>query len=229
MLWLLACPCLVHFYHLITFDSLLSKTHSYLHHKWKKGNFGGFPTGLWDTICGTEINTCGDQKSVVDSPLGSSSYSSRVLNWVHWSFAVVLLCSLMFELGLPLWSPFLLVVVVWILLLDGMLVIFPPPTDDSSDNSDNNVNKVFVVGLSRTGTTSITEALNQLGLRVHHFLPHLVKNVQTKPTVNQKYSDAFDGHTDIATILVMDELAQLYPNARFIHTLRPKEEWCNAM
>ena len=177
---------------------------------------------MWDKIFGTEIDTSGQPSSTDES-----FFCSRLLNWGHWSFFGFVLCSIMYELNLPLWSPFLLVFVIWILLLDGVLVIFPPGPGDHID--DNDVDKVFVVGLSRTGTTSITEALNQLGLHVHHFCGPLVSNVQTTPTVNQTYSDAFDGHTDIATILVMDELVQMYPNARFIHTLRPKEEWCNAM
>ena len=104
-----------------------------------------------------------------------------------------------------------------------MLIIFPPLKKVQP-------NKIFVIGLSRTGTTSITEALNMLGFNVHHFCSQLVQNINSNiHKVNQNYSDRLDGHTDIATILVMEELASIYPNARFIHTIRPKNEWCQAM
>ena len=49
--------------------------------------------------------------------------------------------------------------VAWLLLLDGTLVIAPPRTRALAGR------KVFVVGLSRTGTTSIAVALHQLGFR----------------------------------------------------------------
>ena len=29
--------------------------HHYLHHSLQRGNFGGFPTGIWDKLFGTEI------------------------------------------------------------------------------------------------------------------------------------------------------------------------------
>ena len=80
----LSCLCRhVHasFVSLLTIMNLCFSTHSYLHHKWKKGNFGGFPTGMWDKIFGTEIDTSGQPSSTDES-----SFCSRLLNWGHWSF-----------------------------------------------------------------------------------------------------------------------------------------------
>ena len=191
--------------------------HHYLHHKYKNGNYGGFPTGIWDNLCGTELTQDGRGRK-----------TSRFANTT--AAAIVKGCCLVSavvqcvdEFEYSLWWCVLCIFLLWIALLDGALVIFPPERIRSAK-------KVFVVGLSRTGTTSITEALNILGLRVHHFCAPLVSNISTgHPTVNRAYSDAFDGHTDIATILVMEELSELYPNCKFIHTVRKKEEWSRAM
>ena len=204
--------------------------HHYLHHKYKNGNFGGFPTGIWDKLFNTEINKSGQPTTDSTTSKGRTtrliSTSSSAALFLRWSFGGFILLTLLSELNLPLWLTYVAGIIIWILLLDGMLVIFPPPRRDAKEQPK----KVFVIGLSRTGTTSITEALNHLGLHVHHFCGPLVSNVTTStPTVNSNYSDFLDGHTDIATILVMEDLAKLYPSARFIHTLRNKQEWCKAM
>ena len=43
--------------------------HHYLHHALKNGNFGGFPTGLWDKLFGTELSNTYEKKqpSINDS------------------------------------------------------------------------------------------------------------------------------------------------------------------
>ena len=93
----------------------------------------------------------------------------------------------------------LLLLLVWIGLLDGRLVIFPPP--------DRKARKCFVIGLSRTGTTSITAALNQIGWRSHHFCAPMVElDDALCPTVDRRFSDAFDGQTDLAAAVAFEEL-----------------------
>ena len=45
----------------------------------------------------------------------------------------------------------------------------------------------------------------------------------------RSYIDHFDGHTDIAPTIVAEQLAEKYPEALFIHTTRPRDEWAHAL
>ena len=124
------------------------------------------------------------------------------------------------------WAVGLVVVaiIVWLLLLDGALVIFPPRSHWKRKK------KVFCLGLSRTGTTSISVALHTLGYHVHHFCPYLARFARDGSLyVDKRYADAFDAQTDIAPALVYRELARLYPDARFVLTTRPRDKWGAAM
>ena len=116
-------------------------------------------------------------------------------------------------------EPLLLLLAVtlffYIWLLSGFLII--PPAKASR-------RKVYCIGLSRTGTTSITVALKQLGFAAHHQCHALVAHDNDgKPTVCKFWADAFDAHSDIAPATVFEELASLYPDARFVLTRRPAQ------
>ena len=218
--------------------------HHYLHHSLQRGNFGGFPTGIWDKLFGTEIvkedavngkedNDVGVEEEGVEEEEESVTTDRTIMSKfkVYFKGIVIVVLFLQFldEVNVSCYWSVLVLFVLWIALLDGALVVFPPKRP-SKQNKIKKPRKVFVIGLSRTGTTSITEALNQMGLQVHHFCGKLVRDVTTgKPTVVKKYAAAFDGHTDIATVLVMEELKTLYPDCRFIHTIRDKNEWSEAM
>ena len=131
------------------------------------------------------------------------------LDWLPWAVGLVLVA-----------------IIVWLLLLDGALVIFPPRSHWKRKK------KVFCLGLSRTGTTSISVALHTLGYHVHHFCPYLARFARAgsdELVVDTRYADAFDAQTDIAPALVYRDLARLYPNALFVLTTRPREKWGAAM
>ena len=194
--------------------------HHYLHHAFKDGNYGGFPTGIWDKLFNTELDSNGHKK--VSSP--ESKYSPSSFRKCLFFF---LLSQFVFDYNIPLWTIGAGSVLVWIALLDGMLVIFPGAFERKWDQK-----KVFVVGLSRTGTTSITEALNMLGIRTHHFCGPLVKLASGyggRHKIVEAYVDNLDGHTDISPTIVAEELAEKYPEARFIYTTRPRDEWAHAL
>lgn len=76
--------------------------------------------------------------------------------------------------------------------------------------------KLFGVGLSKTGTTSLTIALNILGIRSIHYppLPQLHE-------LMKKYV----GATDTPVGAYFRELDHLYPGSKFILTVRDKESW----
>ena len=111
--------------------------------------------------------------------------------------------------------------VVYLWLLSGFLVIAPVNTKKR---------KVFCIGLSRTGTTSITVALKKLGFEAHHQCHALVERGPAgKPKVCKFWAEAFDAHADIAPATVFEELAASYPDARFVFTQREPSVWAHAM
>jgi tetratricopeptide (TPR) repeat protein len=80
--------------------------------------------------------------------------------------------------------------------------------------------KIFGIGLSRTGTRSLSEALQILGFEAAHW---------TNPLTHQilGVSDAalFDACTDICISQDFEKLSFQYPNARFILTGRSVDDW----
>jgi len=97
------------------------------------------------------------------------------------------------------------------------------------------LSKVFGIGLSRTGTTSLTKALTELSYRSLHF-PH---DPLTQTELMRYYSDSskplvltvaerYDALTDTPIASVFRELANQYPTSRFILTTRSEEKWLDS-
>ncbi|GEM_PF-1081596 len=80
--------------------------------------------------------------------------------------------------------------------------------------------KVFGIGLSRTGTTSLCAALSVLGIDAAHW---------TNPLTHQLLSEVdyfmLGAATDCCVSAEMEKLYHQYPNARFVLTTRPLEPW----
>ena len=80
---------------------------------------------------------------------------------------------------------------------------------------------VFGIGLSKTGTHSLTRALEILGIHcVHYPSPALM--------VLGQFEDAFEGFdaaTDISVGAYFRELDGRFPQSRFILTTRDKDSW----
>lgn len=76
--------------------------------------------------------------------------------------------------------------------------------------------KILGIGLSRTGTTSLAEALNLLFIRSRHVeLPDEIFH--------------YDGCTDTPVTVRYKELDLCFPNSRFILTVRPVEAWLRSV
>jgi len=73
--------------------------------------------------------------------------------------------------------------------------------------------KIFGIGLSRSGTTSLTEALKILGYSAVH-----------SPTTMGQIR-RHDAATDTTVADNFERLDQLFPGSKFIHTFRAKERW----
>ena len=78
--------------------------------------------------------------------------------------------------------------------------------------------KIWGLGLSRTGTTTLSYVLNEMGYRHIHY-----------PTYDEMMSINNDGASDIPVIPIYKELDQKFPNSKFIYTTRDKQAWLASM
>lgn len=89
-----------------------------------------------------------------------------------------------------------------------------------------NGNKVFGIGLSRTGTTSLTDALNLLGVRTMHY-PHDDQTFAELARGNYRLSvlSEYQGVTDTPVAPFYAQLDRAWPGSKFILTVRAKTQW----
>jgi hypothetical protein len=100
--------------------------------------------------------------------------------------------------------------------------------------------KVFCIGLSKTGTRSLHDALQLLGLRSLHWGgPDLPTAVRRGPEIREAVEraaaegrplledlDEADAYSDILALSQrFDVLDRQYPGSRFILTVRDMEDW----
>jgi hypothetical protein len=87
-------------------------------------------------------------------------------------------------------------------------------------------NKVFGIGLSRTGTTTLTLAMTKLGVRTIHYpttkntLDLLANGIFRLPILED-----YDAITDIQTVPFYPQFDEEYPNSKFILTVRDIDSW----
>ncbi len=90
--------------------------------------------------------------------------------------------------------------------------------------------KIFGIGLSRTGTKSITRALNTLGyVMVHYPTDPLTYMELSGGSYGVTLLDHIDGITDITVAPFYPQLDQLYPDSKFILTVRDKASWLRSL
>lgn len=90
--------------------------------------------------------------------------------------------------------------------------------------------KIFGIGLNRTGTKSLTLALHRLGFKVAHYPDD---EVTLKELMTGKYDfsilNDFDGITDIIVAPFYAQLDKLFPDSKFILTIRDKQSWLRSL
>lgn len=86
--------------------------------------------------------------------------------------------------------------------------------------------KIFGIGLSRTGTSSLNEALTILGYNSLHF-PSIERNI-AKGIYTLTDLEPFDALTDTPIVPIFPQLDKAYPNGKFILTIRDKNDWLNS-
>lgn len=86
--------------------------------------------------------------------------------------------------------------------------------------------KVFGLGLSKTGTSSLTDALNLLGIPSVHY-PHDERTLRELRAGRFRLSllEEFQGVTDIPVAPFYAQLDRAFPGSRFVLTVREREAW----
>lgn len=80
--------------------------------------------------------------------------------------------------------------------------------------------KIFCIGLSKTGTSSLHEAMLALGIPSAHWT-----NPVTGALLDMRDFLIFDALSDISVSYQFEQLYYAFPNARFIYTERPLDGW----
>ena len=85
--------------------------------------------------------------------------------------------------------------------------------------------KIFGIGLSKTGTTSLTKALEILGYKSIHHPQNWLKINDGKLDFDYKQIEKYDTFTDIEIARFYKELDNRYPHSKFILTTRNIDSW----
>jgi hypothetical protein len=86
--------------------------------------------------------------------------------------------------------------------------------------------RVFGLGLSRTGTRSLTSALHVLGIdTVHYPIDEYSFRAMASGKLDFQLLDGFDGITDITVAPYYAQLDRMYPEAKFVLTVRDEDAW----
>jgi hypothetical protein len=88
--------------------------------------------------------------------------------------------------------------------------------------------KIFGIGLSRTGTTSLHLAFLRMGIPALHY-PFELSQHWMRGSFNRNFHLDYDAYTDIPTSKYFRELHACHPNAKFILTTRDEDLWINSV
>lgn len=91
--------------------------------------------------------------------------------------------------------------------------------------------KVFCIGFHKTGTTSLTKALESLGYRIYDNKIDLLSNLVVNNDIEQLLllAEQYDGVQDNPWPLIYKELDERFPNAKFILSTRSTEKWIKSV
>jgi len=86
--------------------------------------------------------------------------------------------------------------------------------------------KVFGLGLSRTGTRSLSAALHLLGWdTIHYPVDRAALETLMRGDVRFPHLERYDGMTDITVSPYFEDLDRTYPGSKFVLTVRDEEGW----
>ena len=85
--------------------------------------------------------------------------------------------------------------------------------------------RVFAVGLSKTGTSSLTAALKLLGFRTRHFPIEMVGVDRGALTLRRSIAASYQSLTDTPVSALYRHLDTEFPGSKFILTVRDIDGW----
>lgn len=90
--------------------------------------------------------------------------------------------------------------------------------------------RIFGIGLSRTGTKSLTRALEHLGYRTIHY-PHDPATLAelSNSVFRLTVLEAFEAVTDITATPYYAQFDREYPGSKFVLTVREIDDWLTSM
>ena len=91
------------------------------------------------------------------------------------------------------------------------------------------VAKVFGIGISRTGTTTLSHALSHLGYRTIHAPLSIIKRQNGELVLNPKAVIRWEALTDLTVAFMYRQLDAAFPGAKFVLTVRDVERWLISM
>jgi len=90
--------------------------------------------------------------------------------------------------------------------------------------------KIFCLGLSKTGTNSLTDALNVLGFNAVHW--HYTRKVfdynDEGIVIHHDKFINYDAFSDTPIARIYQDLDRYYPGSKFILTIRDTEKWAES-
>lgn len=89
---------------------------------------------------------------------------------------------------------------------------------------DYHATKIFGIGMCRTGTTSLASALTALGFHTLDWVNPLTRELMCEDDFH-----LFDAFTDAPACASFEKLYFMFPNSKFIYTVRPLESWKKSM
>lgn len=89
--------------------------------------------------------------------------------------------------------------------------------------------KVLGIGISRTGTTSLSKALRRLGYDTIHAPLSIITRVDGRIALNEDAVMRYEALTDSTVAFMYKELDAAFPGSKFILTVRDVEKWLVSM
>ena len=94
-------------------------------------------------------------------------------------------------------------------------------------NHSHSIPKIFGIGLSRTGTKSLTRSLKHLGYKSIHY-PRQFHFKQGRIVIPRRVLNNYQALIDTPIALDFPELDKRYPDSRFIYTVRSMDSWLDS-
>lgn len=85
--------------------------------------------------------------------------------------------------------------------------------------------RVIGVGLPKTGTKTLCDALNLIGYQTIHYPPIASMRTEKPEMVWPWWMSKYDAMADLPAAALYRELAELFPTATFLLTFREEAEW----